>query len=178
MCTRLASETISYYIRNETSVYCWLLDLKKAFDKVQFAKLFMKLKENKFPGIFLRLLIYIYLEQACRVRWNKPLSGTFRVKNGVRQGAVLSPTLFSLYINLLMLKLEKSGLGCHVNNHYYGSAAYADDIILLSPSRNGLQSMFTMCEEYFMDHRITISTNNDVKKSKTKCIYVLLPQQK
>ena len=51
MCTRLASETISYYIRNETSVYCWLLDLKKAFDKVQFAKLFMILKDNKFPGI-------------------------------------------------------------------------------------------------------------------------------
>ena len=76
--------------------------------------------------------------------WDRTLSGSFMVKNGVRQGAVLSPTLFSLYINSLMEKLEHSGLGCHVNNFYYGSAAYADDIILLSPSRNGLQAMFSM----------------------------------
>ena len=88
------------------------------------------MKENNFPGIFLRLLIYIYLEQSCRVRWDRTLSSSFKVKNGVRQGAVLSPTLFSLYINSLMMKLEKSGLGCHVKNHYYGSAAYTDDIIL------------------------------------------------
>ena len=37
--------------------------------------------------------------------------------------------------------------------------------------RNGLQAMFSMCEKYFSDHKITISTNPDVKKSKTKCIY-------
>ena len=51
MCTWLATEVISYYIRNNTSVYCCLLDLKKAFDKVQFAKLFKKLIENNFPAI-------------------------------------------------------------------------------------------------------------------------------
>ena len=54
MCTWIASEAISYYIRNNSSVFCCLLDLKKAFDKVQFAKLFEKLIEVKVSMIFLR----------------------------------------------------------------------------------------------------------------------------
>ena len=93
------------------------------------------------------------------------------VKNGVRQGAVLSPSLFSFYIDSLLQKLERSGYGCHINYYFYGCSAYADDIILLSPSRNGLQSMFNICVNYFKEHQITISTNIDIKKSKTKCIF-------
>ena len=50
------------------------------------------------------------------------------MKNRVRQGAVLSPSLFSLYLNSLLLQLEKSGYGCHVGNFFYGALAYADDI--------------------------------------------------
>ena len=171
MCTRIATEVISYYVRNNKSVYCCLLDLKKAFDKVEFAILFMKMKERNFPNIFLRILIFIYVEQSCKVRWNSNFSDSFKVTNGVRQGAVLSPSLFSLYIDSLLLQLEKSGYGCHINNYFYGCSAYADDIILLSPSRNGLQSMFNICVKYFQEHKITISTNVDLKKSKTKCIY-------
>ena len=99
------------------------------------------------------------------------MSEEFSVKNGVRQGAVISPTLFSLYLNSLLLQLESSGYGCHIGNHYYGSLAYAYDIALLCPSRSGLQVMFSICEKYFKDHKITISTNPDVKKSKTKCLF-------
>ena len=98
------------------------------------------------------------------------MSSDFSVKNGVRQGAVLSPSLFSLYINMLLVKLEESGYGCHVGNHYYGALAYADDIALLCPTRNGLQFMFSMCESFFNEHRITISTDPDIQKSKTKCL--------
>ena len=89
----------------------------------------------------------------------------------MRQGAVLSPSLFSLYIDSLLIQPEKSGYGCHINNYFYGCSAYADDIILLSPTRNGLQSMFNLCVSYFQKHNITISTNVDLAKSKTKCIY-------
>ena len=84
----------------------------------------------------------------------------------------MSPSLFSLYIDKLLLDLKSSGLGCQVGNHFYGASAYADDIILLSPTRSGLQDMFSMCFDYFKDHEITISTNPDPAKSKTKCIYI------
>ena len=105
------------------------------------------------------------------MRWGETLSDEFLVKNGVRQGAVLSPSLFSLYIDSLLTKLQSSGYGCFVNNHFYGCSAYADDIVLLSPSTNALQSMFDICVKYFEEHKITISTNVIIEKSKTKCIY-------
>ena len=177
MCTWIATEVISYFIRNNKSVYCCLLDLKKAFDKVEFALLFRKLRQRKFPNIFLRLLIFIYIHQSCRVKWNSVYSEEFEVKNGVRQGAVLSPTLFSLYSDNLLILLEKSGFGCHVNNYYYGSSAYADDIVLLSPTRNGLQNMFSICVKYFKEHKITISTNIDVKKARQNASFSLILKQ-
>ena len=105
-----------------------------------------------------------------RVRWNQFYSDSFTIVNGVRQWAVLSPSLFSLYINKLLVSLESSGLGCNIGNYFYGASAYADDIILLSPTRSGLQDMFDICFQYFKDHEITISTNPDPKKSKIKCI--------
>ena len=71
----------------------------------------------------------------------------------------------TVYLNKLLIRLENSGYGCNVNNFYYGSSAYADDIILLCPSRNGLQEMFNICQEYFEEHKIVISTNKIVKKS-------------
>ena len=67
------------------------------------------------------------------------MSVKFSIVNGVIQGAVLSPSLFSLYINKLLIPLEKCGLGCYVSNYVFSAAAYADDIILLSPTISGLQ---------------------------------------
>ena len=100
------------------------------------------------------------------------------VKNGVRQGAVLSPTLFSLYMNSLLLQLKDSGFGCHIGNEFYGALAYADDVALLCPSRSGLQEMLNLCEKYFDLHKIIISTTPDLKKTKTKCLYFSHTQDK
>ena len=111
MCTWVASEVISYYIRHKTSVYCCLLDLKKAFDKVKFSILFSKLLDKGMPKLYVRLLIIMYINQSCKVRWNASMSASFSIVNGVRQGAVLSPSLFSLYIDKLLVSLESSGWG-------------------------------------------------------------------
>ena len=66
--------------------------------------------------------------------------------------------------------LKKSGLGCVVNEFYYGLLGYADDGALLSPSRDGLQRMLDICQKYFEDHGIKISVNDNIAKSKTKCL--------
>ena len=104
-CTWAVQETISNYLRRGSEVYCCLLDFSKAFDKVKFNQLFRKLLDRSFPIIFLRLLLYIYQKQSCVIRWNTVESSSFAVKNGVRQGAILSPSLFCVYLDTLLTKL-------------------------------------------------------------------------
>ena len=113
-CTWAVQEIISYYLRRDSSVYCCLLDFSKAFYKVYFDSLFKKLKDRHFPAVALRFLIYMYRNQSCFIRWNSMESGTFSVKNGVRQGAILSPSLFCVYLDTLLLKLRDAGVGCHI----------------------------------------------------------------
>ena len=115
--------------------------------------------------IFVRILLVTYLGQKCFVRWNSKDSSLFSVQNGVRQGAVLSPILFSLYVNDLIEVLRASGLGCHVGNMYFGIVAYADDILLLAPRRDVLQRMVNISEQYMINHKINFSP------TKTKCLY-------
>lgn len=169
MCTWTLLETINYFTSRGSSVFVCLLDLSKAFDTIKHDILFKKLSE-KIPPIFLRIVIYSYLYQKCFVKWGNSVSQEFSVSNGVRQGAVASPTFFNIYLDNLFNILRKSGLGCMVDNYYYGFLGYADDCALLSPSRVALEEMLGICEKYFKLHGIKISTNIVLKKSKTKCM--------
>src|ERR1700761_7119297 len=63
----------------------------------------------------------------------------------VRQGGILSPILFALYIHDLISTLKTSKLGCMINGHYFGCFLYADDILLLSHSLFTLQNMLDLC---------------------------------
>ena len=83
-CTWAVHETISHYLRSGSEVFCCLLDFSKAFDKVNFNQLFSKLAERQLPAIVLRLILFIYLNQSCFVKWNSVESEQFKVKNGVR----------------------------------------------------------------------------------------------
>ena len=109
--------------------------------------------------------------KSCNLGWSGRFSFSFSVKNGVRQGAVSSPILFGIYIDKLIKLLRNSGLGCTIGSFYYGVQVYADDIILLCPSRLGLQAMIKICEKFAAENNLKFSTNVDPVKSKTKCIH-------
>ena len=71
------------------------------------------------------------------VSWGNLLSQYFEITNGVKQGGVLSFILFNIYIDKLLLELNGSDYGCHINNTFVGALGYADDVTLLSPSIRG-----------------------------------------
>ena len=169
MCTWTLNETINYFTNRGSSVFVCFLDLSKAFDTIKHDILFKKLSE-KIPPLFLRLVIYSCLYQKCFVKWGNSLSCEFSVSNGVRQGAVASPTFFNVYLDELFNIFKASGLGCMMDQFYYGFLGYADDCALLSPSRCSLEQIISICVKYFNEHGIKISTNINIRKSKTKCV--------
>ena len=74
--------------------------------------------------------------------------------NGVKQGGVLSPVLFCIYMDELIGRLEKSGFGCYIGKQFYGSFGYADDLKVLCPSVFGLQKMIDICEEFGTEYDV------------------------
>ena len=137
---------------------------------VKWSQLFDTLLERKVECIFLRLMLYIYENQSCKTKWCDESSRTFSVSNGVRQGAVSSAVLFSVYIDDLLRRLEESGLGCHIHGIFFGAFIFADDIFLLSATVSGLQSLVNICQDFASTRNLTFGTNPVPSKSKTKCI--------
>ena len=89
MCSWGITSVIDYYNRQGSVVYGCAMDLSKAFDMVEWIKLFKVLVERNVSPIFLRTLLWIYSSQSCDVRWNGSSSSKFSVSNGVHQGASL-----------------------------------------------------------------------------------------
>ena len=87
----------------------------------------------------LRILVYWYETQTICVRWGNLVSESFSVSNGVRQGGILSPRLFAIYIDDISAVLNKLGAGCRVSDTLINHLMYADDMVLMSPSTAALQ---------------------------------------
>ena len=150
----IVQETIDYYSNRGGRVYCLALDASKAFDRVSFSQLFKCLVKRMMNPIIIRLLINLYTNQINRVRYNQSFSELFTVTNGVKQGGVLSPTLFSVYVNELLDNIQNSGYGCSIGDKCVGCVSYADDIIILCASLYGLKQMIKICESYALEYKI------------------------
>ena len=70
------------------------------------------------------------------VRWKNAFSDSFPISNGVRQGGVLS---FTIYIDDLLDDLRNRGVGCFWDSVFAGAMGYADDVVLLAPSPAALR---------------------------------------
>jgi len=86
---------IDYYNKRGSTVNLCMLDISKAFKKVNHYCMFIKLMNRSVPVVLLKVLINNWYDKcAAFVRWNNVLSGCFYLMCGVRQGGVLSPLLF------------------------------------------------------------------------------------
>ena len=120
----------------------------------------------------------IYLHQRCYVKWDQVRSYSFHVTNGTRQGTIFSHKGgFGCYLDPLLQLLRESGYGCRIGLHWFGALAYADNIILLSPTINGLQEMVKVCEVHAQETDLMFSSDPDPVKSKTMCIAFNCPNK-
>ena len=164
MCTLLVKETVNYYTHNSSSVYCCLLDATKAFDRINYNKLFNLLIHRNLPSVVVRLLINLYTTHKLRIMWNGAFSEIIYVKNGVKQGGILSPILFCVYLDNLILSLVNSGVGCYMGHICLSVLAYADDVVILAPTASAMRKLLAICDGFANDYDVKFNA------SKTKCI--------
>ena len=89
------------------------------------------------------------------VRWLGALSVVFNVKSGVRQGGINSPWFSNVYVNELISRLRKSGVGCYIYYVFIGRIFFADDMLLLFCSILHLQILLHICFDSGIEFDIT-----------------------
>ena len=154
---------IDYYRKKGSYVFVSLLDLSKAFDNVDHRLLFKKLLCLKLPKNYINLLAWWYANQLVNIKWKSVTTDSFLMKNGTRQGSILSPYLFSVYMREVSISVTSSGVGCHIGNMLCNILLYADDIVLLSPAWRAQQTLLNIC----CDTVAPLSMKFNVSKSVT-----------
>lgn len=161
-------KTIEYFIERDSTVSVCAIDLAKAFDKVNKYALFIKLIKRGCPMNFINLLDSWYDKCFTCVKWGDSLSNFVKLNAGVRQGGVLSPALFAVYVNDVLVLLKNSKLGCHINQFCCNAFMYADDLLLLSISVSEMQKMIDICvkELDWLDMKVNVNKSSFLRIGK------------
>jgi hypothetical protein len=117
--------------------------------------------ERKLPVELLSVLESWFSTSVTCIKWNGHVSSFFQLLSGVRQGGVLSPLFFAIFIDKIIDVVKTVDAGCYINTVCCSIFLYADDILLLSPSIHGLQLLLNACEKYLVGIDMCIN----VKKS-------------
>ena len=164
MATLLVTEAIAEAKANRTPLYIATLDARKAFDVVNHQVLKTKLYNSPICGRLWNMIDDLYTGGNEVIRWNGKYSSPYQAKQGVKQGGILSPCLYKLYLYDLLDTLKKSDLGLHIGCTYVGTPTCADDVLHLASTGYELQSMLSFNGLYADKHMYEI---HPVKSSVT-----------
>ena len=153
MCIYTLKEFIEYYKCRSTTVYVTFLDASRAFDRLNYWLLFDKLIKKHVPIFIIKLLLFWYTHQKMCVRWGNSTSPDFLVCNGVKQGGIISPILFNIYMDDLSMHLSKSSIGSYLGTAFIYHLCYADDLCLISLSSSVIQQLLHICNEDAAKHQ-------------------------
>jgi hypothetical protein len=145
--------------RGKKATFTCFIDVKKAFDRVFRGGLWQRVAEEGIKGKMWRVLKSIYRTVESCVKVKGDLSDWFTIETGVRQGCVLSPLLYALFINGLVKELNALNLGVSLNEkeQKLSTLLYADDIVLVTDSRYKLQRMLDAVTTYAKKWRFELN---------------------
>lgn len=122
---------------SEEETYVALIDVRKAGLMVKLMKC---LSQSKF---------YILLSTGSNnlsnaVLWQSSFSRSIPITQGVQQGAILSPLLYSVFVDEILVSLQNSGYGVYINSIFCGELMYADDLALINGSPADCHAMLAI----------------------------------
>jgi Reverse transcriptase (RNA-dependent DNA polymerase) len=129
------------------SIYLAFLDVKQAYDTVDRSLLWRKLGQQTRNGFMLRMLKTLFDGNQSKVRLNGFLSNARENEIGLFQGSVLSPILYSWFINDFPRELRE-GPGIELGGQIINSLLYADDIALIANDAQDMRRLLQMAERY------------------------------
>ena len=151
---------VNKYFSMSKKLYCCFIDFQKAFDRIWHKGLFLKMKMVGINGNFLRYIQNSYSSMESCVKFSSGLSDFFKVKVGTRQGDVLSPTLFNLFINDIVDSLNDANPHpVLLESFKITTLLYADDLVIFSTSPEGLQSTLDALSVYCEKWHLQVNVN-------------------
>lgn len=147
-------------------VYGCFVDFQRAFDSIPRDVLFQKLHNYGIKGKFYKTLQNMYLNDKGCIKIGGELTEDFEINQGVKQGCILSPLLFNIFLSDLPKVLNKeSNSPIKISDGKHISCIiWADDLLMLSETETGLNNMLGDLEAYAKNNGLTINTD------KTKCM--------
>ena len=152
-----------YTIQSRKKLYGCFVDFKKAFDSVWHNGLMFKLlAQYQIGGKFYGVLKSMYSTARACVKLPDGITESFPIQRGIKQGDTLSPYLFNLYLNDINGIFTQQCCPPQLGTHYVKCLLYADDLLILSESKQGLQNSLTKLKEYCTKWKLKLN----VKKTK------------
>ena len=157
MAALLITEAINDLRDRGEGLYLATLDAEKAFDVVWHASLLRKLFIDGIQGDSWLLIKSLHDKAHTQIKWGPSLSEPIEIKQGIRQGAKLSTTLYKRYNNGLLTSLEEMNLGVNIGTENITSPTCADDLALLEQQPARLQSLATAVYNHSCKDRFKIN---------------------
>ena len=159
------TEIIEHRRKKRLPTFAAFIDFSKAYDRIPRSLLWYKLEKLGPDGPFLRALKSLYQNVKCAIRINGTHSDFFNVNIGLKQGCLISPALFNLYVNDLIEEINSIKCGITVGNEMVSALMYADDMVLISHSEDHLQQMLNKLHSWCDNWKMTVNA------SKTKVMH-------
>nr|KAG5702408.1 hypothetical protein BaRGS_027495 [Batillaria attramentaria] len=119
----------------QTPLYSTFVDFQKAFDSVDREVIWKLMSHYGFPPKFVNIIRQLYEDATCQVIHDGKLTEPFTVRTGVRQGCILSPTIFLMVVDWVMRQAtdgKRTGIQWTFSKQLE-DLDFADDIALLLP---------------------------------------------
>ena len=157
----ILQQLINKYKKQHKKLYVGFIDYKKAFDSVWQSGLIYKLYQYGVKGKFIKVIKSMYSSiKSCVKTDESSITEMFSCNKGIRQGDGLSPVLFSLFMNDLPQYFRDDHCpGIMLGSHSLNCLMYADDLLVLSPSPEGLQKSINVIKKHAEEWKLKVNTN-------------------